>query len=104
MSIGSTIRNMRESRRLTQAELAKIVGTTMQTISAWELDKKIPRMGMLKKLADYFGVQITTIIAGVDMPETIASYLFSTLTPEEQKLAIDHMHFLYAQRQQSNKK
>lgn len=98
MNIGSVIRQMRDSRRITQEELARAIGVSTQTVSSWELNNSTPRMGVLKKLADYFGVEVASIVAGVDKNETMVTYLFRTLAPEEQKLAIDYMHFLYSQR------
>ena len=98
MTIGSVIRQLREGRKMTQDDLAKAIGVSMQTVSSWELNNSVPRMGILKKLADHFGVDVASIVAGVDQPETIATYLFRTLTPEEQKMAIDYMNFIYAQR------
>ena len=103
MNIGSAIRQLRESRKMTQEELAKVAGVSTQSVSSWELNNSTPRMGVLKKLADYFEVDVASIVAGVDKNETVATYLFRTLTPEEQKLAIQHMQFLYAQRQRDKK-
>lgn len=103
MSIGSTLRQLRESRQMTQAELAKKVDVTTQTISAWELDNKTPRLGKLKALAEFFEVEVATIIAGTDKNETMMAYLFNTLSLDEQKLAIDYLHYLYGQRQRDKK-
>lgn len=103
MNIGSVIRQLRESRKMTQEELAKVAGVSTQSVSSWELNNSTPRMNVLKKLADYFEVDVASIVAGIDKNETVATYLFRTLTPEEQKLAIQHMQFLYAQRQRGTK-
>lgn len=103
MSIGSTIRSLRESRRMTQGDLAKALSVTTQTVSSWELDNKVPRMGKLKDVAEYFGVDVASLVAGTDKKETIATYLFGTLTPEEQQLAIDYLHFVIGQRQRDKK-
>lgn len=45
MSIGSVIRQLRESRKLTQEELAKSLSVSTQTVSSWELNNSTPRMG-----------------------------------------------------------
>lgn len=103
MSIGSTLRQLRESRQLTQAELARKVGVSTQTVSAWELDNKTPRLGKLKALAEFFEVEVATIIAGTDKNETMMTYLFGTLTEDEQRLAIDYLHYLYGQRKRDKK-
>lgn len=103
MNIGSVIPQLRESHKMTQQELAKAVNVSMQTVSSWELNNSTPRMAVLKKLADHFDVDVASIVAGVDKNETVATYLFRTLTPEEQQLAIQHMQFLFAQRQRDKR-
>ena len=45
-----------EQNKITQAELANIVGVSESTVGKWLLKKAIPRMGVIQKLADYFGV------------------------------------------------
>lgn len=56
MDIGQKIRALRQDRKLTQQELAKLVGVTDKAVSTWENGTKTPRMGVIEKLADYFGV------------------------------------------------
>ena len=103
MSIGSTIRTLREGRKMTQEDLAKALNVSMQTVSSWEIGNSMPRMGVLKKMADYFEVDVSAIVAGVDKTEAVVTYLFKTLTPDEQKLTLEYMHFLYGQRKQDKK-
>lgn len=100
MSIGSTIRTLREGRKMTQEDLAKALNVSMQTVSSWEIGNSMPRMGVLKRLADYFEVDVAAVVAGVDKTEAVVTYLFKTLTAEEQKLTLEYMHFLYGQRKQ----
>ena len=45
-----------EQNKITQAELANIVGVSESTVGKWLLKKAIRRMGVIQKLADYFGV------------------------------------------------
>ena len=47
---------------LSQQELAKIAGVTDKAISTWESGTRIPRMGAIQKMADYFGLQKSDII------------------------------------------
>lgn len=54
--IGDKIKKIREEHSLTQVELAKICGVSDKAVSTWEQNVKVPRMGALQKLADYFGV------------------------------------------------
>ena len=45
-----------EQNKITQAELANIIGVSESTVGKWLLKKAIPRMGVIQRLADYFGV------------------------------------------------
>ena len=53
MSIGSNIKYYRELHHLTQKELAEAIGVSDKAVSTWENDKKIPRMGVIQKMADF---------------------------------------------------
>lgn len=63
-TIGQRIKFLREKHHLNQTELAKILGVSNKSVSAWERDDKEPRMGVIEKMAIYFGVRKTDIIDG----------------------------------------
>ena len=48
---GITIRQLRESRDLTQAELAEKIGVSSKTVSKWETGKGLPDISLLQPLA-----------------------------------------------------
>ncbi len=56
MELGKTIRELRKDKGITQTELAKILSTTQDTISLWELDKSLPNVLELVALAKFFSV------------------------------------------------
>ncbi len=56
INIGTTIRTLRKEKSLTQAELAKMIQTTQDTISLWELGKSMPDIYALVKLSKIFSV------------------------------------------------
>lgn len=62
MSIGQNIRRLRESHGMNQIQLAEIAGVTDKAVSTWENDLKIPRMGAIQRIADYFGLMKSDII------------------------------------------
>ena len=64
MSIGSNIKMLREQRNMTQLGVAKAVVCSIQSVSAWETDKKTPRMGTLSFLAKLFDVPVSAIVDG----------------------------------------
>ncbi|MBJ6746411.1 helix-turn-helix transcriptional regulator [Streptococcus sp. 121] len=52
------LKELRTEKKLTQKELADIIGTTKLTISNWENDKHSMNSEKAKVLADYFGVPV----------------------------------------------
>lgn len=83
MSIGKNIKHLRESRSLTQSELAEIVGVSNKAVSTWENDIKIPRMGAIQKMSDYFGVHKSRIIEDEHYPHYIH---YQDLSPFDREL------------------
>lgn len=62
LSIGTNIKTLREQHNMSQEELGKIAGVTDKAVSTWENDIKIPRMGAIQRIADYFGIRKSDII------------------------------------------
>ena len=54
--LGERLRTFRQRKRLTQGELAKIIGVTRQTIAKWENNERVPDALMAKKLAKVFRI------------------------------------------------
>lgn len=54
--IGQRIRDLRKQKKMSQSELAKIIGVTQTTIIAWETGKAEPSSSAVANLADYFNV------------------------------------------------
>ena len=60
-NIGNIIRDLRVSRNLTQAELGRVVGVSMQAVSKWERGG-LPDIGVLIVLADFFHVSLDEML------------------------------------------
>ena len=56
MSVGKNIRQLRKEKNLTQTELAKLLFTSQDTISLWELDKSLPDVLSIIKMTKIFNV------------------------------------------------
>ena len=50
------IKYLRQTRELTQVQLADKLGVAKQSISNWENDNIMPSVDMLEKIADFFSV------------------------------------------------
>ena len=61
---GSTIRLLRESKNMTQAELAHTLAVSAKTISKWETAKGLPDISMLEPLAAALGVSVLELMQG----------------------------------------
>ena len=61
---GSTIKQLRETRNLTQAELAKRIGVSSKTVSKWETAKGLPDISLLQPLAQALGISVIELMNG----------------------------------------
>ena len=61
---GTIIKQLREKKQLTQAELAGRLCVSDKTVSKWETGKGYPDISLLEPIAKVFGVSITELISG----------------------------------------
>lgn len=63
MDLGGNIKNLRNSKRISQVEFAKILGISKGAISQIENNVIEPRLALKTKIADFFGVSIADLYA-----------------------------------------
>jgi len=61
---GSTVRQLREQRNLTQAELGERIGVSSKTVSKWETGKGLPDITLLQPLAEALGISVIELMNG----------------------------------------
>ncbi len=61
---GGTIKRIRESKNITQADLAKTLGVSDKAVSKWETGKGFPDISLLEPLAKALNVSVTELISG----------------------------------------
>lgn len=61
---GAAIKNLREQRKLTQAELGERIGVSSKTISKWETAKGLPDVSLLQPLAQALGISVIELMNG----------------------------------------
>ena len=61
---GTVIKQLRETVRLTQAELAERIGVSSKTVSKWETGKGLPDITLLQPLAQALGVSVIELMNG----------------------------------------
>lgn len=61
---GAAIKELREKNKMTQLQLAEILGVSDKTVSKWETGKGYPDITLLEPIADAFSVSVTELISG----------------------------------------
>lgn len=61
---GSTIKNLRESKKLTQAQLAEMISVSDKAVSRWETGKGFPDVSLLEPLSKALGISVIELISG----------------------------------------
>ena len=61
---GTTVKQLREARKLTQAELAQRIGVSSKTISKWETAKGLSDITLLQPLAQALGISVIELMNG----------------------------------------
>ena len=70
---GATIKELRERKNMTQADLAKVLTVSDKAVSKWETGKGYPDITLLEPLARALGVSITELISGNTVVNTNVS-------------------------------
>lgn len=61
---GATIRALREKKRITQMQLADILGVSSKAVSKWETAKGLPDISLIEPLANALGVSVIELMSG----------------------------------------
>ena len=61
---GDVIRRLRESKKLTQEELAERLFVTSKAVSKWETGKEYPDISLLEPLAGALGISVIELLSG----------------------------------------
>ena len=61
---GATIKNLREKKGLTQAELAEKLGVSSKAVSKWETGKGLPDISLMEPLAGALSVSVLELMTG----------------------------------------
>lgn len=107
--IGQKIKELRKSRKLTQVQLAKIIGLSQSSIGMIETGKQEVGRKTLVKFADFFGVTVDYLLSDETLADdkkeelnkesqidTIAAHLEDkNLTPQKIKLLKNYIDALF---------
>lgn len=65
-SFGERLRQIRKERNLTQDEFARILGTSKQILSRYELEQRSPRIEQVRKYAEMLQVSVDYLLGDED--------------------------------------
>ena len=61
---GAVINELREKNKMTQLQLAEILGVSEKTVSKWERFRGLPDITLLEPIANAFRISVTELISG----------------------------------------
>jgi len=61
---GATIKNLREKKGFTQAELADMLGVSSKAVSKWETAKGLPDIALIEPIANALSVSVMELMTG----------------------------------------
>lgn len=88
-NIGKNIKKVRESKRMTQQELAEKCGFSNTTLSAYENKKKTPNLSTIANIAKNLGVSIERLYYGDE------NNAFISAAPNEGRKIVNSIYFLW---------
>ena len=62
LNYGEALKHQRESRNLSQTELAQATGLRQQMISHWEANKGLPNIDFCVRLAEYYDISLDELV------------------------------------------
>jgi len=65
------LKDLREDKDLTQADIADLLGTTRQQIGKWENGVQMMGVDKYIKLAEYYNVSVDYILGLTDIPRKL---------------------------------
>ena len=73
--IGTKLKELRTAQKLTQEDIARVVGVGVSTVQKWEQDKADPNTGTMIKLVELLGTSIDYML-GLSTKQTGKEFLF----------------------------
>ena len=61
---GTTIKSLREKKKMTQTQLAEILGVSSKAVSKWETAKGLPDITLIEPLAKALSVSVMELMSG----------------------------------------
>lgn len=77
--IGSFLKELRQSKGITQEQLAEQLNVSNRSVSRWETGNNLPDLSLLITLADFYDIEVGEIIDGKRKSENMNEEIKDTL-------------------------
>ena len=87
LTLSQNIRKLRKERKMTQEQLAEVLGVTVGAVYKWESGLSVPELTLIVKMADFFDVSVDMLLGHKMKDNSLESVLerlteyWSTMDP-----------------------
>lgn len=96
MTIGDRIQGWRRSRKITQKQLADMIGKGLSTVQKYEIGAIEPPYSVIEKIAQALDVYPLEILLGMSENEEIAGYYYQVFKGDRDELTESQINLIYA--------
>ena len=93
-TFGKSLKQLREDKKLTQKELAEQLSVNRDALAKWETERAFPDLGMIKAIAEFFGVATDYLLGRDD--NTFEAQVAEVLRDNRDLISKDEESFLLA--------
>lgn len=102
--IGERLNKLRKEKKITQEELAVIIGVQKSTVSLYEIGKNDPSDKVKIEIAKYFNISLDYLIGVIDEPipyysQDVFLRLPDNMSKEEKLLLSEYLDYLVYRKQ-----
>ena len=62
ITLAENVRKLRKERRLTQEQLAEVLGVTTGAVYKWESGMSVPDISLIMEMADFFDTSVDVLL------------------------------------------
>lgn len=88
MDFSQRLKQLRKEKKVTQEQLAKIIGVERSSVGKYESSSVTPSPDVLARMSDYFGVSIDYLLGKVSNEKNADSPLKPTITDRDLQVAL----------------
>ncbi|MDO5715734.1 MAG: helix-turn-helix transcriptional regulator [Tissierellia bacterium] len=92
-NISKNLRYYMDLHSINNRELAEVLGVSESTVGKWLLEKSVPRMGVIEKIANYFEIQKSDILENKPHESTEPEGMYFRIDlskyPKEQRVEME---------------